>query len=261
MRVTEPPSIASWILKHLTPGPSNEALAGDLFEEFRSGRSAVWYWRQVLAAISLGCLREFLELRVVTLFAVLWSMLVPAWLLIIASLEQHFKLGERIWRMDWPWSTVCDLGLLLAANLLFIWLGILLYLIPHLWMARRLNVRQIRGGILASIPGLIVLWVALIALPKYFLNGQVVDQPSVAPVTAYSFTHQAQIEIQRALPQEQWDLRYGEKTSDPYINPRKAIIDLRKSTLLVRLPFFLSLFCTLWSATSRLGNRRIGVAR
>ncbi len=33
MRVTEPPSIASWILKHLTPGPSNEALAGDLFEE------------------------------------------------------------------------------------------------------------------------------------------------------------------------------------------------------------------------------------
>ena len=45
-----PPRIASLILQRLAPG--NEALHGDLDEEFSSGRSSVWYWRQVMAAIA-----------------------------------------------------------------------------------------------------------------------------------------------------------------------------------------------------------------
>jgi hypothetical protein len=32
----------------------NEALAGDLLEEYRRGRSALWYWKQVLTAIAVG---------------------------------------------------------------------------------------------------------------------------------------------------------------------------------------------------------------
>ena len=49
MTASRPPSAAAWLLEHL--GGENEALAGDLLEEFRRGRSAAWYWRQVLVAI------------------------------------------------------------------------------------------------------------------------------------------------------------------------------------------------------------------
>ena len=46
-----PPRLASLLLERLAPG--NEALLGDLEEEFSGGRSRAWYWRQVMAAIAL----------------------------------------------------------------------------------------------------------------------------------------------------------------------------------------------------------------
>ena len=46
MTVKQPPAFATWLLKRAARG--NEALVGDLLEEYRQGRSAVWYWRQVL---------------------------------------------------------------------------------------------------------------------------------------------------------------------------------------------------------------------
>ena len=43
-----PPRLATALLKRLS---DNDALAGDLREAYASGRSRVWYWRQVLTAI------------------------------------------------------------------------------------------------------------------------------------------------------------------------------------------------------------------
>lgn len=37
MRRIEPPATATWLLEHFTPGERNEALAGDLLEEFQNG--------------------------------------------------------------------------------------------------------------------------------------------------------------------------------------------------------------------------------
>ena len=52
MSVPQPPSVATWLLQHLGwLGYDNDPLAGDLLEEFREGRTAQWYWRQVMAAI------------------------------------------------------------------------------------------------------------------------------------------------------------------------------------------------------------------
>jgi hypothetical protein len=39
-------------------GPSDEALTGDLVEGYRSHRSRVWYWREVIAAIVVGAFTE-----------------------------------------------------------------------------------------------------------------------------------------------------------------------------------------------------------
>lgn len=46
-----PPRLASLLLARFAPG--NEALHGDLEEEFSCGRTTAWYWRQVMAAIAL----------------------------------------------------------------------------------------------------------------------------------------------------------------------------------------------------------------
>jgi hypothetical protein len=51
MKPSKPPALATWMLEHLLWGGRNEALAGDLLEEFQRRRSAAWYWRQVIGAI------------------------------------------------------------------------------------------------------------------------------------------------------------------------------------------------------------------
>ena len=47
-----PPRLATWLLRRC--GPANDALLGDLLEEYREGRSARWYWRQVVIAMFVG---------------------------------------------------------------------------------------------------------------------------------------------------------------------------------------------------------------
>jgi hypothetical protein len=54
MRPSEPPVLATWLLEHVRFSNTDEALAGDLLEDFRHGRSVAWYWRQVFAAILVG---------------------------------------------------------------------------------------------------------------------------------------------------------------------------------------------------------------
>jgi hypothetical protein len=54
MRGQQPPVIATWLAQRLVAGPRRESLLGDLIEQYRQGRSGVWYCRQVLAAILVG---------------------------------------------------------------------------------------------------------------------------------------------------------------------------------------------------------------
>ena len=51
----KPPRLATELLNAYA---ANEPLAGDLEEEYRAGRSAFWYWRQVLAAVAASVLRR-----------------------------------------------------------------------------------------------------------------------------------------------------------------------------------------------------------
>lgn len=58
MSSSRPPALAAWLLEHLTPGDKHDALVGDLLEEFQHGRSARWFWRQVLCAIPASLFHE-----------------------------------------------------------------------------------------------------------------------------------------------------------------------------------------------------------
>jgi hypothetical protein len=49
-----PPALASWLLEHWGSPYHGESLAGDLIEQYQEGRSRSWYWKQVIAAISIA---------------------------------------------------------------------------------------------------------------------------------------------------------------------------------------------------------------
>ena len=49
-------ALALWLLGRLAH--RNEPLAGDLLEQFRSRRSALWIWLQLLFAIAMGSFRQ-----------------------------------------------------------------------------------------------------------------------------------------------------------------------------------------------------------
>ena len=76
MRSSQPPIVATWVLTHF--GDRNEVIAGDLIEEYRRGRTAAWYWRQVLIAILVGCGNEIRTRKLFTLRAVItgWAALI-----------------------------------------------------------------------------------------------------------------------------------------------------------------------------------------
>ena len=48
---THPPAFAHHLLRRLVPNKDHEALLGDLYEEYRRGRSKTWYCVQILAAV------------------------------------------------------------------------------------------------------------------------------------------------------------------------------------------------------------------
>jgi len=54
MTRSRPPVLATWLLRHFAAGPDADAVAGDLIEHYQRGRSATWYWREVVVAIVSG---------------------------------------------------------------------------------------------------------------------------------------------------------------------------------------------------------------
>lgn len=57
MTMRQPPALAAWLLKRFVSGYRSECLAGDLLEEYQTGRTPAWYWREVIAAIAVSARR------------------------------------------------------------------------------------------------------------------------------------------------------------------------------------------------------------
>lgn len=189
MNRSDPPSIATWMLEHWMPGIGNDALAGDLIEEFRSGgagRTRSWYWRQVLAAIAIDGSRKILSHRNLLFFAVLWSMASPAWLVLSGNAETRTRAFGLMVEMDFPWSTICAIGLSLATSLIFIWFGMALYLISRMVAARSFNMRLLVRSLLQMLPMFIAISAVPYALSLIFGvgHGVGIDRRTLTPLNA-----------------------------------------------------------------------------
>jgi hypothetical protein len=76
MKSRKPPYLATWLIEHAIPGKRNEALAGDLFEQFSQGRSPLWYWRQALGTVLHGYAREWRVFAWAGAITLAWAFLV-----------------------------------------------------------------------------------------------------------------------------------------------------------------------------------------
>jgi hypothetical protein len=70
MKTPRLPAAAVWLLAAFKVTDSNPALIGDLDEECSGGRSGVWLWRQVLAAIVFAVGKEIYGHKLLTIRAV-----------------------------------------------------------------------------------------------------------------------------------------------------------------------------------------------
>jgi hypothetical protein len=97
VKAVEPPPFARWVLEHCVPGGGNDAMAGDLVEQLRAGRTRGWYRRQVLGALALGWARDLGDDRALVVFALLWSVFEPAWWLLTICGELAGNFIGGIW--------------------------------------------------------------------------------------------------------------------------------------------------------------------
>jgi hypothetical protein len=58
MSPLKPPALATWLLGLTDHSAWNDAVAGDLLEEYQQRRSSAWYWRQVSTAVAIAVVRD-----------------------------------------------------------------------------------------------------------------------------------------------------------------------------------------------------------
>lgn len=219
MRRTEPPPLATWVLEHLTPGDRDEALAGDLLEVFRTGRSDAWYWRQTLGAL-LAAWNSHLTTRwSLLIFAALWCSLAPAWTLLMDRLGDGIRAVAATWELDWPLADLFRTGSWIVLNFAFLWAGIALYVVSHRCFAKVFSPRKVRRSF-----GL----VAALFLPVYFAT--------LILMNLYAFP--------------------GFDVDRRALTPARELTDVTLWANALRLPYFVTLMCALWGTVprSRLGR-------
>lgn len=221
MKRTEPPPLAVWMLEHCTPGDRDEALAGDLLEVFYTGRTEGWYWRQALQACAISWLTSLRARASLLVFALLWSMLAPAWKALIDRAD-----GSRL--IDWLWHVqgagplpaLAVLAVWVALNAVFLWAGMLIYLLA-----------QTGIGTIFRGKGHAFLMVLLIFVPAYAATFVLVN------LYWYSFFSNAKLA----------DTAMGQ------------IADLRMLADVLRVPYFAAILCALWKLVPLLVRTRASI--
>ncbi|HET6170077.1 MAG TPA: hypothetical protein VFE01_07850 [Terracidiphilus sp.] len=149
MKRSDPPFPATWMLEHLAAGDWDEALRGDLLEEFRWGRSDGWYWRQVLAACAVSWVRGLRARVSLLILALLWSMLAPAWMAICDQIQDSPLLGH-VWQVAGGLWVLPAFAVWLALHSSFLLTGVLLYISVHRSIGKQFHRDKVRRAFLLA---------------------------------------------------------------------------------------------------------------
>ncbi len=158
----KPPALASWILDHLLWGGRNEALAGDLLEEFQQRRSVTWYWRQVIGAIFASFSNELRADWVMVwtiLFTAVWayslySISIFGWPVPMGVLSRlDHNLTAHGYYGTFIWYLASDVFLYAIPFLLHVVAPLGIYLAG----ARNLNLRAFARGVCAAVVAVLCL--------------------------------------------------------------------------------------------------------
>lgn len=108
-------AIVVWIFDRLV---LDVALAGDLREERSQGRSAIWYWRQVLIAICIGTWRPIFQHKVLALRALATGCAVNGvWLFFWLK---FLHIGLPVWP-DISFKSIASLAIILLTQIATGW--------------------------------------------------------------------------------------------------------------------------------------------
>jgi hypothetical protein len=165
MKSSKPPAIATWLLEHFTAKGNAKALAGDLSEEFCHGRSAGWYWRQVLVALFGSFWNKLRILWVAAGFTLVWIVALDAssQSLIRISRGRLFQVVFS-WglTLGWPLSEVYAITFFTVLTAL----PLLVSLSIYLGVMRRFNLRGLSQGLLVGMVGFAFAYVGLMLIPS-----------------------------------------------------------------------------------------------
>ena len=220
MTSTIPPRLATWMLLRLMPGDHDEALAGDLLESYRAGRSRAWYWTQVLVALVIRWMGSLFRHWSSLIVAATWATISSAWGLLIIRLHYTGNWIGPVWRLPWPLSMACMSGLSVAEALLFIWGGVLMYL-----LALKCSV----------------------GIAKNWRFGRAV----AASVVGYVFVSACEIVV-ASLSSESSTAHVVDWRALTILG---LITNFGGWTLLMRLPYFIATACALWGAVPTVERR------
>ncbi len=171
------PVLATWLLERFGVKQQNEALIGDLAEEYQAGKSAAWYWWQTLVAISVAVPRDIRQHKLLAVRAIAMGWIfarafgwffgdftthLPPWFMTHWSPPSQFVFGPIMV----PWS-VLKLGLIG-------WWWLKLVLIG--WLVARTHRAQAAAMVLIFATSRI-LYVSTSYMNHYLVSGTYVHVP------------------------------------------------------------------------------------